>query len=63
MVSLAYAMGGQAQAGTQNPLAVFLPFVIIFVIFYFLLIRPQKLQQKRHQEMINKIQKNDTPQC
>lgn len=61
MVDLAYAMGAQPQggAGAQNPLAVFLPFIIIFVIFYFLLIRPQKIQQRKHQELIANIKKND----
>jgi preprotein translocase subunit YajC len=44
----------------QNPgLMSFLPLIIIFVIFYFLLIRPQRQQQKRHKEMISGLQKND----
>jgi len=36
-----------------------LPLIFIFVIFYFLIILPQKKQQKRHQEMIKNLQKND----
>jgi len=42
-----------------NPLINLLPLVIIFVIFYYLLIRPQKLSQREHQKMIQNLQKND----
>ena len=37
-----------------------LPMVLIFGIFYFLVILPQKKQQKKHQEMINSLQKGDS---
>ena len=47
------------QPTPVNPLMQFLPFIFIFVIFYFLLIRPQKQSQKQHQEMIKNLQKND----
>lgn len=33
--------------------------VIIFAIFYFLFIRPSQIQQKKHKEMINSLQKGD----
>jgi preprotein translocase subunit YajC len=33
--------------------------VVIFGIFYFMLIRPQQKQQKKHQELINNLNKND----
>ena len=33
--------------------------VFIFAIFYFMLIRPQQKQQKKHREMINNLNKND----
>jgi preprotein translocase subunit YajC len=36
-----------------------LPFVAIFVLFYFLLIRPQKREQSRRAEMLSGVQKND----
>jgi len=36
-----------------------LPFVAIFVLFYFLLIRPQRREQSRRQAMLSAIQKND----
>ena len=37
----------------------FLPLIIIFVIFYFLLIRPQRKQQKSHDEMVKSLSKGD----
>ena len=46
-----------AQAGT--PLLSLVPFVLIFVIFYFLLIRPQKAQEKEHKKMLLNLNKND----
>jgi preprotein translocase subunit YajC len=37
-----------------------LPFVLIFVIMYFLLIRPQQKRVKTHQEMIKNVRRGDT---
>ena len=37
----------------------FLPLILIFVIFYFLLIRPQQKKMKQHKEMIDKIKRGD----
>ena len=37
----------------------FLPLIALFVIFYFLLIRPQQKQQKEHKDMIAKLERND----
>ena len=37
----------------------FLPLILIFVIFYFLLIRPQQKKMKEHKEMIAKIKRGD----
>ena len=47
------------QPAGANPIMSFLPLIIIFAIFYFLLIRPQKLSQKEHQKMIENLNKND----
>ena len=47
------------QPTNVNPLVNLLPLIIIFVIFYYLLIRPQKLSQKEHQKMIQNLNKND----
>lgn len=42
-----------------SPLVNLLPIILIFVIFYFLLIRPQKKQQDLHKKMIASLKKND----
>ena len=39
--------------------ASFIPLILIFVIFYFLLIRPQQKKMKEHKEMISKIKRGD----
>ena len=36
-----------------------IPFVLMFVVFYFLLIRPQQQAQKRHREMVANVKKGD----
>lgn len=46
-----------AQAGAQSdPIMSFLPLVIIFVLFYFLLIRPQHKRQKEHRQMVDALE-------
>lgn len=42
-----------------NPILNLLPVVLIFIIFYFLLIRPQKKAQDQHKKMISELKKND----
>ena len=46
---------GQAAGG----LAGFLPIIILFAIFYFLLIRPQQKKAKEHREMISNLKKGN----
>ena len=50
-----------AQAAAQQPsmLASFIPLILIFLIFYFLLIRPQQKKQKEHKVLLDSIQKGD----
>ena len=43
----------------SNPLISLLPIILIFVIFYFLLIRPQKKAQDEHKKMVASLKKND----
>jgi len=45
--------------GVNPGIAQFVPLVIIFVIFYFLLIRPQKRKEKEHEKMLKELNKND----
>ena len=42
-----------------NPLMQFVPFILIMMIFYFLVIKPQKEKQKQHQENLKTLAKND----
>ncbi len=44
---------------TPNPILSFVPIILIFVIFYILLIRPQQQKQKQHAEMVSKLKKGD----
>ena len=57
LISPAYAqdMGGLAGGGFE----MFLPFVLIIVIFYFLLWRPQQKKMKQHREMLGAIKRGD----
>ena len=48
--------GGSSQG---NPLLSFLPLILIFAVFYFLLIMPQQKKQKRHQKLLTELQKGD----
>ena len=47
------------STAAASPLVQFFPLVLIFIIFYFLLIRPQKQKEKEHQKMLTGIEKND----
>ena len=42
-----------------SPFLQFLPLVFLFVVFYFLILRPQQKKQKEHTEMLAKLDKND----
>lgn len=56
MISTAYAMGqAGGQPGAAGGIAGFLPIIILFAIFYFLLIRPQQKKAKEHREMITHL--------
>jgi preprotein translocase subunit YajC len=61
LINIAYAMGtggggaGQGAGGFSS----LIPIVLMFVIFYFLLIRPQQKKTKDHREMINRLNKGD----
>lgn len=61
MIGIAYAMGqsGAQNTGGAGSFAGLIPFVLMFVIFYFLLIRPQQKKTKEHREMLNNLKKGD----
>lgn len=58
-ITEAYAQTGGGDGGTSLILQ-FLPIILIFLIMYFLILRPQRQRQKRHQEMIANIRRGDT---
>ena len=49
----------QAAAGGSDPWLGMLPLVVVFVVFYFLLIRPQQKRQKEHRDMVTKLSVGD----
>ena len=57
LISPAYAQAGGAPAGFD--LISLMPLVLIFVVFYFLLIRPQQKKMKAHREMIGALKRGD----
>lgn len=60
MNSLAYAMGaGGAGGGDGGGMSAFIPLILMFAIFYFLLIRPQQKKAKQHKAMLSSIRKGD----
>jgi preprotein translocase subunit YajC len=60
-LDLAYALGTQpgGGGGTGSQIWSFLPIIFIFVIFYFLLIRPQQKQKKEHQNLLSNLKEGD----
>jgi len=58
MNSLAYAMptGG---GGGDSGMTAFIPLILMFAIFYFLLIRPQQKKAKQHKTLLSSLRKGD----
>jgi preprotein translocase subunit YajC len=54
--AFAQAPGG----GGSDMLVSLLPFILIFVIMYFLILRPQQRRVKQHQEMVKNVRRGDT---
>ncbi len=59
MFDLVYAMGSGGGGGQGGGLGAFLPLIIIFGIFYFLLIRPQQRKAKQHKQVLASLKKGD----
>jgi len=55
MISLAYANSAPSPGGLMS----FIPFIIIFILFYFMLIRPQMKQAKEHKKLLSELKKGD----
>ena len=59
-MNTAYAMGMQSGGGGQsNQIMAFLPLILLFAVFYFLLIRPQQKRAKTHKQFIENLKKGD----
>ncbi|KAB0573247.1 preprotein translocase subunit YajC [Brucella pituitosa] len=58
-VTPAFAQASGGGAGPDMLMSI-LPFVLIFVIMYFLIIRPQRTQMKKRQEMLAAVRRGDT---
>lgn len=59
MISLLYADTAQTPAAAPSPFMSMAPLLAIFVIFYFLLIRPQQKKMKTHKKMLEGVKKGD----
>ncbi|MFP6645591.1 MAG: preprotein translocase subunit YajC [Candidatus Latescibacterota bacterium] len=60
LVEPAYALGGGGGGQSEaNPIAQLLPFVLMFVVLHFLILRPQIKKQKSQQKMIDELEKGD----
>ncbi len=55
----AQAPGGLIGGNGIGTIGAVLPFVLIFVLFYFLLLRPQQQRQKSHKQMLSALKKGD----
>ena len=54
-ISNAYAQDAAAQGGLLS----FLPLIVIFAVFYFMLIRPQMKRAKEHKQLVSQLAKGD----
>ncbi len=58
-ILLMAAPEGGAEGG-GNPLGMFLPMILIFLVFYFLMIRPQAKKQKEMKKMLEELKQGDS---
>ena len=60
LISTAFAQdAAPAAAAGPDAMLQFLPIILIFVVFYFLLIRPQQKKLKVHKEMLSALRRGD----
>ena len=59
LISTAYALGSGPSDGQPNPIASLLPFALMFLVLYLLILRPQMRKQRNQQRMIDELEKND----
>ncbi|MBN2862714.1 MAG: preprotein translocase subunit YajC [Bacteroidales bacterium] len=61
MVNLSFLslLGQQSAGGQTNPLVTFLPLILVFVVFYFFMIRPQMKKQKEMSNYRSSLKRGD----
>ena len=59
LISHAYAQAATAATGGTDSLLSLLPLVLMFVVLYFIMIRPQMKRQKEHKAMVEALAKGD----
>ena len=59
LISTAYAQAAAPAASTQDTLMGLMPMILMFVVLYFLMIRPQMKKAKEHKNMISALEKGD----
>jgi preprotein translocase subunit YajC len=59
MTDVAYAMGPTPGGGSPGGISVFIPLLLMFAVFYFLLIRPQQKKTRQHQDMLKSLKVGD----
>lgn len=59
LIFLFFMLSGSGSQQGGNPLALWMPIILIFAIMYFLIFRPQAKKQKLHQAMIQSLKKGD----
>jgi len=60
-ITPAFAQGGSPFGGGEGGMLMsLLPFALIFVIMYFLILRPQQKRVKAHQDMVKNVRRGDT---
>ena len=59
LISMAYAQSAGGSVFDQTAMVQFLPLVLIFVVFYFLLIRPQQKKAREHRATLDSLRRGD----
>jgi preprotein translocase subunit YajC len=59
LISNAYAQAAPAAAGPTDTFMGIIPLILMFVVLWFLMIRPQMKKAKEHQKMVSEMQKGD----
>lgn len=59
LIQFVFAENAPAAGGNPNPLTSLLPLIAIPFLFYFIIMRPKQLEERKRQAMINALKKND----